>query len=195
MNTNRLPACRCCRCGDLWCSRGVVTHFVSAGSNPPNRWRRQACRSAYFPDRAEGSECRRPEEERSLRRRHRCHRQADSAHAGRQYAYSGRRQIPRRAGRLQQSEPYLFARVEEIEEPWHITPLLPRVQALLRQAHGAYEQFVELAGKESAGRTFAGSLVGRPPASLPISSRRTVRLSIRTSRRFSNSPTLSSGWS
>lgn len=28
------------------------------------------------------------------------HRQADSAHAGRQYAYSGRRQIPRRAGRL-----------------------------------------------------------------------------------------------
>ena len=45
-----------------------------------------------------------------------------------------------------QSEPYLFARVEEIEEPAY-NASLPRVQALLRQAHGAYEQFVELAAK------------------------------------------------
>ena len=45
-----------------------------------------------------------------------------------------------------QSEPYLFARVEEIEEPTY-NASLPRVQALLRQAHGAYEQFVELAAK------------------------------------------------
>lgn len=45
-----------------------------------------------------------------------------------------------------QSEPHLFARVEEIEEPAY-NASLPRVQALLRQAHGAYEQFVELAAK------------------------------------------------
>ena len=40
----------------------------------------------------------------------------------------------------------MFARVEEIEEPAY-NASLPRVQALLRQAHGAYEQFVELAAK------------------------------------------------
>ena len=60
-----------------------------------------------------------------------------------------------------QSEPYLFARVEEIEEPAY-NASLPRVQALLRQAHGAYEQFVELAAKNLQDGLFAGSLVGRP---------------------------------
>ena len=45
-----------------------------------------------------------------------------------------------------QSEPYLFARVEEIEVPAY-NKAHPRVQALLRQAHGAYEQFVDLAAK------------------------------------------------
>ena len=45
-----------------------------------------------------------------------------------------------------QSEPYLFARVEEIEVPTY-NKSHSRVQALLRQAHGAYEQFVDLAAK------------------------------------------------
>ena len=45
-----------------------------------------------------------------------------------------------------QSEPYLFARVEEIEVPAY-NKSHSRVQALLRQAHGAYEQFVDLAAK------------------------------------------------
>lgn len=45
-----------------------------------------------------------------------------------------------------QSEPYLFARVEEIEVPAY-NKAHPKVQALLRQAHGAYEQFVDLAAK------------------------------------------------
>ena len=45
-----------------------------------------------------------------------------------------------------QSEPYLFARVEELDEPSY-NQALPRVQALVRQAHGLYEQFVELAAK------------------------------------------------
>ena len=45
-----------------------------------------------------------------------------------------------------QSEPYLFARVEEIEVPAY-NKAHSKVQALLRQAHGAYEQFVDLAAK------------------------------------------------
>ena len=47
-----------------------------------------------------------------------------------------------------QSDPFLFARVEQLEEP-PVNKTLPRVQALLRQAHAMYEQFVELAAAKN----------------------------------------------
>ena len=83
-----------------------------------------------------------------------------------------------------QSEPYLFARVEESEVPAY-NKAHPRVQALLRQAHGAYEQFVDLAAKicrTGSCRSF------RPTTqvSLRTSSGRTARFRIRTSRSFSS---------
>ena len=44
------------------------------------------------------------------------------------------------------SEPYFFARVQQLDEPAY-NDTLARVQALVRQAHGMYEQFVELAAR------------------------------------------------
>ncbi len=44
------------------------------------------------------------------------------------------------------SEPYFFARVQQLDEPSY-NDTLARVQALVRQAHGMYEQFVELAAR------------------------------------------------
>ena len=45
-----------------------------------------------------------------------------------------------------QSEPYLFGRMQKLEElPYNHS--LPRVEALLRQAHSQFEQFAELSGR------------------------------------------------
>lgn len=44
------------------------------------------------------------------------------------------------------SEPYFFARVQQLEEPSY-NETLARVQALVRQAHGMYEQFIDLAAR------------------------------------------------
>lgn len=45
-----------------------------------------------------------------------------------------------------QTEPYLYGRVETISEPAY-NPALPRVEALIRQGHALFEQFVELSGR------------------------------------------------
>ena len=83
-----------------------------------------------------------------------------------------------------QSEPYLFARVEEIEVPAY-NKSHSRVQALLRQAHGAYEQFVDLAAKnlqDGSCRSFRRTT----QVLSQTSSGRTARFRIRTSRSFSS---------
>lgn len=85
-----------------------------------------------------------------------------------------------------QSEPYLFARVEEIEEPAY-NASLPRVQALLRQAHGAYEQFVELAAKNLQDGLLQ-VLSSEDPGFVADFFAQNSRLSIRTSRRILEQP-------
>ena len=90
------------------------------------------------------------------------------------------------------AEPYLFARAMELDEPGYHAAV-PRTQALVRQAHQLFEQFIDLAVK--SGKTCCKALRPTTRASWPISSPRTRRSATRTSSACSKRCRPFTGWS
>lgn len=91
------------------------------------------------------------------------------------------------------AEPYLFARAMELDEPGYHAAV-PRTQALVRQAHQLFEQFIDLAVKSGQENLLQAPLP-TTQASWPISSPRTRRSATRTSSACSKRCRPFTGWS
>ena len=90
------------------------------------------------------------------------------------------------------TEPYLFARAMELDEPdYHAA--VPRTQALVRQAHQLFEQFVDLAVKSGQENLLQGSATDNA-GELADFIAQNATLAMRTSSAFLRRCRLSTGW-